>query len=526
MLHFIKNIWLVIGLLAMTSCQFFEPAPQNPSVPLIYFSFNGTNTSNGIESFKVFGNQKMSYAAGIQDSALDLSIHSLHRKPVVMNTKGNFIPQEQQSFSVIVWVKMDKDDSEVYGIAGNKGLNTSAESGWIISSTSDGAWQFEVSDGYHYQKYKATPQRQRINDGKWHQLGFLMDKHEQMARTFFDGKQVGVLSLEGIQSFDADYNLFIGCDPASRDYTKDTFNGLIDEVGVWSKKLEDAQFREAYSYIKKERLASVLEGSDSIRVMTWNIWNGGQQMGKTVGLNIIADNIKKHQVDIVALQEEFGSGEYIADKLDYYLYRRSENLCLISRFPLGKHYNIYKPMNSGGVEVLVNDETSLLVCPVWLNFQPNINGLLMNTSIPTDTIIDIENDTRANEATFILSELDRLNNDMRTNAVILAGDFNSGSHLDWTLRNKQNKYQKEIPFPATQKVMQKGFIDAYREMWPDEILHSGNTYSPLFKEGYQDRIDFIFYKGKTLKAINATVINSTTQIFPSDHAAVVVTFKL
>lgn len=518
---------LLACMLLLSSCTLFEPVPRLPSVPLLYFNFNGNNVSSGIEPFKVYGNQKMSYATGVIDSCLNLDITSFYRKPLVLETKGKFIPGEQSAFSVMVWVKMESSDHESYGIIGNKSLGIESERGWIISKTISGSWQLEVSDGYQNQKYTATPVRQKINDNKWHQLGFMMDKSEQVARCYFDGKLVGVLNLNDIQSFDADYNLYIGCNPGSIDYTKDTFNGMIDEVGIWSQRLSDHHFADAFRFVKKERLSSNPKSGETIKVMTWNIWNGGKQQGKKVGLDRIAQCIKNNGADIVALQEEFGSGEYLADVLDYYFYRRSLNLCLLSRYPLGKSYNIYKPINAGGVEVLISEDQKIVVCPVWLSFKPNIKGLLMNEEISSDTILLIENATRANEATFILSEISKLSNELNSSSLILAGDFNSGSHLDWTEENKANKYNKVVPFPATLKMEQAGFTDAYRHIWPDPSQQPGNTFSPIFKEDYNDRIDFIFYKGKHLKAIEAIIIDSTsTPLFPSDHAAVMVTFGL
>ena len=508
------------------ACDFFKQPAKIPTVPILYFNFNGNHGSSGIEPFNVYGNQKMSYSLGLKDSCLDLSIHSHYRKPIVVETKNNFIPPQQTSFSVMVWVKMQKDDLQEYGILGNKGINDNIEKGWMISSTAKGTWQFEISDGFNHKKYKPTAVRQRINDDKWHLLGFMVDKNQQVARTFFDGKLVGVISLNGINGFDADYNLYIGCNPASRDYTVDTFNGMIDEVGVWSQKLSDEHFKNAYLAIKKERMAPVEKASETINVMTWNIWNGGKQQGKTVGLDKIATCIQENNADIISLQEEFGSGEYLADKLNFYFYKRSHNLSLLSRFPLGKSFNIYKPVNSGGVEVLLNKDKKIIVCPVWLSFKPNIKGLLMNSDIKNDTILYIEESTRGNEINFILSELNHISNNLNTSSIVLSGDFNSGSHLDWTEENKKNKYNKVIKFPAASKMKLKGFKDAYREIWPNETESLGNTYSPIFKEDFMDRIDFIYYKGKNLEAINAYVIDSTANIFPSDHAAVMVTFKL
>ncbi len=518
-------LFLLLTIMTFSSCEFFRPSPQMVSVPMIYFTFNGNSQSSGIENFRTFGNQKMSFARGIMDSCLDLSINSYHRKPVIIESRGDVMLDHQSQYAVMVWVKMEADDFETYGIIGNKSIDEPTEKGWIISTTRTGSWKLEISDGNQQWFYQATPSRQKINDGQWHQLGFYIDKSENMAQAYFDGQQVGILNLPNLHRFEADYHIHIGCNPGSMDYSMDTFNGQIDEVGIWSKKLTPQDFKDAYLYIKKEKLPQTEYADETFSVLTWNIWNGGRQMGKTTGLQQVVKVIQQSGADIISLQEEFGSGEYIADQLNYSFYRCSRNLCVISRFPINNTYNIYRDLNAGGAQIMLEEDQSVIVCPIWLSFKPNIKGLLVNPEANRDTILSMEENSRASETRFIISELEKFNSQLPYSALILAGDFNSGSHLDWTPKNMSQKYNKTIPFPSSILMEKDGFVDAYRQIWPNEIEYPGNTYSPIFKEGYNDRIDYIFYKGNKIKAIDAKVINTAPTFFPSDHAAVLVTFK-
>ncbi len=521
-----RLILLVLPLIILSSCDLLKPDPEIASVPIIYLDFNGNSKSSGIENYRSLGNQKLSYKPGLKDSCLNLTITSPFRRPVILETKGDIMIDNQPYISVMVWVKMEKDDYETYGLIGNKNINDSNEKGWIISSTTEGSWKLEISDGNLHWEYQATAQSQKINDGYWHQIGFVVDKNEHVLETYFDGVQRGIVALQDFKNFASDYHLHIGCSPGSQDYSMDSFNGYIDEVGVWTKKLNHQNFKNAYLNIKKQKLTQIQEVDETFKVLTWNIWNGGKQRGKTVGLNQIANIIKDSKADIVAIQEDFGSGEYLADKLGFILYRSSTNLCLLSRFPIKKTYHIYRSLNSGSAEIQLNDEKSVIVCPLWLSYKPNIKGLLVNEAANTDTIIDIETKSRASEAKFILSELHKFNNASNQESIILAGDFNSGSHLDWTVKNAKQKYNKCIAFPVTVLMEQEGYKDSFREVWNDETKYPGNTYSPIFKDNYTDRIDFIFYKGNTIKAIDAIIIDSSPSFFPSDHAAVLVTFKL
>ncbi|MCW3787701.1 endonuclease/exonuclease/phosphatase family protein [Plebeiibacterium sediminum] len=520
-----KFILPVIFLLTLSSCELFRPSPQVASVPMIYFDFKGDCKSKGIEDFKTFGNQNLSYIPGIKDSCLNLSITSPYRKPVIIRTKGDVMLDQQPYLAVIVWVKMAKNDLETYGIIGNKSIDVENEKGWIISSTLEGSWQLDICDGIQSWNYKATPSRQRINDNRWHQIGFSIDKTTNMAKTYFDGKMMGIINLDNLSSFEADYHLHIGCNPGSTDYSMDTFNGMIDETGIWVKNLSEEEFRDSYLYFKNEKLPEQEYAEEEFKVLTWNIWNGGRQLGRTAGVQQIVNVIKSSGADIISLQEDFGSGEFISDQLNYHFYRCSNNLSLLSRFPIKNTHHIYKPLNSGNAEIMITPEESVMFCPIWLSHNPNIKGLLVNTSANTDTILDIEKNSRGNEIKFILSELKKFNSIQNTKAIILAGDYNSGSHVDWTEDNINNKYNKAIPFPTSILMEENQFIDAYRKIYPDIYTNLGNTYSPLFREGYNDRIDYVYYKGNSIEAINASVIDSTSSFFPSDHAALLVTFK-
>jgi endonuclease/exonuclease/phosphatase family metal-dependent hydrolase len=46
--------------------------------------------------------------------------------------------------------------------------------------------------------------------------------------------------------------------------------------------------------------------------MTWNIWHGGKEVGAEVGPKRVAEIIRESGADIIALQETYGSGEWLA----------------------------------------------------------------------------------------------------------------------------------------------------------------------------------------------------------------------
>lgn len=105
-----------------------------------------------------------------------------------------------------------------------------------------------------------------------------------------------------------------------------------------------------------------------------------------------------------------------------------------------------------------------------------------------------------------------------TRPVILTGDFNEPSHLDWTARQANLFDHNGVVYEwtTTKTLSDGGFADAYRVVYPDEVLNPGITW-PSYANGKgntswtphsddRDRIDFIFYKGSKVKAVDAALI--------------------
>jgi len=102
--------------------------------------------------------------------------------------------------------------------------------------------------------------------------------------------------------------------------------------------------------------------------------------------------------------------------------------------------------------------------------------------------------------------------------VVLMGDFNEPSFLDWT-ENTKNMFDHNgvvIPWRATKKLHQEGFTDTFRTFYPNEITNPGFTWpsyahekestswTPLADE--RDRIDYIFFKGNGIKIKAVSIV--------------------
>jgi endonuclease/exonuclease/phosphatase family metal-dependent hydrolase len=128
--------------------------------------------------------------------------------------------------------------------------------------------------------------------------------------------------------------------------------------------------------------------------------------------------------------------------------------------------------------------------------------------------------------------------------VILTGDFNVPSHLDWTLATAaEHGGIGPVAWPESLHLAQAGFTDSFRLKNPDPAATPGTTWSTIHKAGEpQDRIDFIYQKGGGLRVTDsrtfATAVETTVgawgadtaavtgNTWPSDHAAVLTTYAL
>ena len=105
-----------------------------------------------------------------------------------------------------------------------------------------------------------------------------------------------------------------------------------------------------------------------------------------------------------------------------------------------------------------------------------------------------------------------------TQPVIILGDFNEPSCQDWTSNQAYMFDHNGVVYEwnTTLSLISNNFTDAYREIYADEVQNPGFTW-PSFATGVgstswtpksdeRDRIDFIFYRGTGVKAINAAIV--------------------
>jgi exonuclease III len=122
--------------------------------------------------------------------------------------------------------------------------------------------------------------------------------------------------------------------------------------------------------------------------------------------------------------------------------------------------------------------------------------------------------------------------------IFITGDFNEPSTLDWTESVFQAGGCPVVArWPSTGRLIDEGFVDAYRHVHPDPLAHPGYTWTPITSEedpkDRHDRIDFVFVGGRYGQIEEAKVVGERPESadivitpYPSDHRGVAVTVRL
>ena len=490
-------------------------------------------------------------ADGIEGRALHLGSAAAMRRAVQVN---NPLRSVEKDFTFSLWVKGDAAlkgwGMRSYDILSAACRSQAAETGWRLGMQAGGAWCFTVSGDEKY-IYEPTSMRQTIRDGRWHHLAFTFHAEEPEIRFYYDGVNVAIYSVPGLVKAEAgegsqDEGNAAGASPAHSawwmadslwiggeridDSEQAVFPGWIDELWIDGRALTAEEIGSrfaAHREPRQELMAQAAGNAATLNVMTFNIWNGGRETGAEIGVQRVIDVIRDSGADIVAMQETYGSGPIIADALGYYFYLRSSNLSILSRFPIEETYPLYRPFHCGGARIKLGNGRHINVFSIWLHYLADYwSELHRRTDLTAAQLLEGERE-RMEELAEIMKALQPLAARSGEEPLLLCGDFNSGSHLDWTEATKKLHNGYVFPFPQSKALQEAGYRDTYREIHPDPAADPCVTW-PAWEQEYcvGDRIDFIYAHGPKATAEQARRIHDHHVRYPSDHAAVVVGLRI
>ena len=289
---------------------------------------------------------------------------------------------------------------------------------------------------------------------------------------------------------------------------------------------------ESPNPIVKQVARSSRKDPNMLRVMQWNVWHGGVHLG-TEGVERTMEIIRKMNPDVITMQEGYGSQYKIAEVLGYYLQTPSpnDNLVVFSRYPIEKLPSS-KTFNSNPGIITMPNGRRILVNSVWLRYatNPEYTGNFPNSGHDTNQWIADDSIKGLADISHILTHDVKPVMEDADMAVIIGGDFNSCSHLDWTAAAAPLHYgYGPVDFPISRYMLDEGYKDSFREAHPDEVERPEGTYGSIFGQLQHSRIDFLYHRGKGVKVVSSKIFRTHPEIdfvWTSDHDAVLTDYEI
>lgn len=325
---------------------------------------------------------------------------------------------------------------------------------------------------------------------------------------------------------------------------------------------------------------SSCQKTETVKVLQFNIWQEGTVVEN--GFNAVADEIVRSDADFVTLSEVRNYHntrfcdrivEALKERGQTYYSFYTEDSGLLSRYPITDSSTVY-PLNDdrGSIYRLVakKGNQEFAVYTAHLDYRNcayyDARGYDGNNWEKIEPVSDLDSILVLNRASVRDDAIARFVSTAEKDKaagriVILGGDFNEPSHLDWTEATKdmRDHYGLVVLWDVSVILEKAGYKDAYREKYPDPVTHPGFTcpadcpdidlkklvWSPEADD--RDRIDFIMYspfegltltdmtivgpKGDILRGERATEKTADPIIaplgtWPTDHKAVLATFQL
>ena len=318
-----------------------------------------------------------------------------------------------------------------------------------------------------------------------------------------------------------------------------------------------------------------------LKVLQFNIWQEGTVVEG--GFDAIIDEIIRLDVDLIALSEVRNYNDKAlsarlvkalkAKGLTYYS-ERSEDSGILSRYPIVEQEALYPVNNDQGsiTKAIINVDGKEIAfysahldyrnCSLYLPRGYDGSTWAKLPAIITDTALIAADNLKSKRDEAQDAFIKDAHNERKQGRIVLyAGDFNEPSHLDWIPATKDlfDHNGVVMPWQNTLKLEKAGFVDAYREKYPNPVTHPGFTFpadNPLVdikklawapEADDRDRIDFIFYhKEDKISLRDITIVGPKGDIvrnkrvfaetedpillpkdkWPTDHKAILATFHL
>ena len=324
--------------------------------------------------------------------------------------------------------------------------------------------------------------------------------------------------------------------------------------------------------------ATQISFDGQLKVLSLNTWHEGTSVNG--GFDAIVDVILQSEANIVLLSEIRNYKgviftQHILEALKvkgmvFYSSVLESDAVVLSKFPI-ESTSLVNSTSITKCMIRLNKKTSIAIYSAHLDYTHyacylprGYDGVdwkkLPQPILDTEKILKQNIDSQRDEeiAPFVN---DALAESQKGKLVLLGGDFNEPSHLDWTAATKDlfDHNGTIVPWHNSLTLRNNGFLDAYRLKYPDPVKNPGFTW-PAYNTDVElskllwakdaderDRIDFIyFYPNKKLSLKDTVIVGpigsivrgkgmeiqdqdkflKPNGIWPSDHKSVLATFSI
>lgn len=319
-----------------------------------------------------------------------------------------------------------------------------------------------------------------------------------------------------------------------------------------------------------------------LKILQINIWQEGTIVPN--GFPAIADEIIAKKADVVLFSEvrNYNNTDFVKrilselkNKNAFYYGISSEpslDVAFISKFPIKDQKTLYTEVNKMGnvlkskIQVAGRNFTFYAVHLDYTNYACYLprgyDGVtwkkLDQPIVDVASIIEANRKGKRDEAIRdIILDADK---ESKNETIVIAGDFNEPSHLDWTSETKDlfDHRGAIVPWDCSVLLTVAGFVDSFRKKYPNPVSHPGFTFPAYNKDvaidklawaplaDDRDRIDYVYYRtNKPIKVSEVKIVGPSetvkygkkqdqdsqdqfllpVDVWPTDHKALFVKFE-
>ncbi len=551
-------LWLALASLSacapairphLDTAESRTPPSEPQTGPALRFMFNRTveNATDRPAAPTVHGTP--SFSPGLEGTALHVDPDGPVATIAVERQHLSMGPS--QDFAVQFWVRTDAPVDRRFVLLSQKtfpdnSLASQKNAGWVFYM-SGGTWAWSMGSGNRRITYERdNGHRMPLNDGQWHQLAMTYSSEPSEVRLYYDGINWVTYHVSDSNGFDFSNENPLTVGVSQRPEPRPEPLPEIEAGARGLQTLVDAFDALGLSPLAPDELVHLVV--DPRQLFAEKVDREAHQLGA----DSLAFRRRMDSVDwepVAAAERALMANPYTVH----------QNLNFTETAPLKRVYRL----QDGRVEIqpagaLLYAERERLDAPdfdmdemaLWErtlgreeiaasyadHFEPSQAPSLESVDSLTAACWNIWHGGKhwtlqehGWDSRVAIAEMLR---EADTDVVMMQETYSSGDFIaaelgfyfattvDWDYLNQGANISVLKDSPASVTLLEAGFTDAYRSLYPDAATHP----APTHRSG--ERIDQLYYRGAGLTNLSTQIVSERATGFPSDHYLILSTFGL